>query len=99
MTKVEIAHYEHILLLPQCFQKSSAAHAPIKRLYEGKSYITGIVILQVGFCYIDGLCVSEGATHTRDNCSVCDVNTNALDWSTQRRPGKLLYSFLVEKII
>ena len=33
MEKGEIAHYEQFLLVPRCFQKSSAAEA-LERVYE-----------------------------------------------------------------
>ena len=37
VAKGEIAHDEQFLLLSQCFQKSSASEASVKRLYAGKS--------------------------------------------------------------
>lgn len=40
------------------------------------------------FCFIDGICYSNGQTQLQKDCLVCQTNSSRTDWTLQN--GKML---------
>lgn len=37
--------------------------------------------LQVGYCYINGKCYGDGSIYEIEECIVCNIEKNIIEWS------------------